>query len=70
MVLVNGSEGIGTGVYELVDETTLRITELPVRKWTQDYKEFLESMMNPTDKNKRAIYQGLSRTQHGHPCEF
>ncbi|KAI5059589.1 hypothetical protein GOP47_0025908 [Adiantum capillus-veneris] len=41
-----------SGVYELVDETTLRITELPVRKWTQDYKEFLESMMNPTDKIK------------------
>ncbi|MCO5587675.1 hypothetical protein L7F22_041626 [Adiantum nelumboides] len=41
-----------SGVYEEVDETTLRITELPVRKWTQDYKEFLESMMNPTDKIK------------------
>eukprot|EP00250_Pteridium_aquilinum_P019523 c24465_g1_i1 orf=369-4922(-) len=41
-----------SGVYELVDETTLRVTELPVRKWTQDYKEFLESMMSPTDKIK------------------
>lgn len=41
-----------TGVYELVDDTTIRITELPVRRWTQDYKEFLEGMMVPTDKNK------------------
>lgn len=28
-----------------------RITELPLRKWTQDYKEFLESMVKPDDKN-------------------
>ncbi|KAH7306210.1 hypothetical protein KP509_22G002000 [Ceratopteris richardii] len=41
-----------SGVYEQVDDTTIRITELPVRKWTQDYKDFLESMMNPTDRSK------------------
>ncbi|MCO5602032.1 hypothetical protein L7F22_056159 [Adiantum nelumboides] len=41
-----------TGVCKLVDETTIQITELPIRKWTQDYKEFLEGMMNPADKVK------------------
>ena len=30
----------------------LDITELPVRKWTQDYKEFLEGLMKPEDKNQ------------------
>lgn len=39
-----------TGIIEEVDETTLRITELPIRRWTEDYKEFLESMMSGTDK--------------------
>ena len=29
------------------DERTLDITELPVRKWTQDYKEFLEGLIKP-----------------------
>lgn len=38
-----------------MDETTIRITELPVRKWTQDYKELLEGMMNPTDKVKESF---------------
>jgi DNA topoisomerase II len=33
-----------------VDENTLEITELPVRKWTQDYKEFLETLIKPEDK--------------------
>ncbi|CAH1454096.1 unnamed protein product [Lactuca virosa] len=56
MVLVNGSEGIGTRWSTFIpnynprdiianlkheDENTLRITEFPVRRWTQEYKEFL-----------------------------
>ncbi|KAF3342106.1 DNA topoisomerase 2 [Carex littledalei] len=41
-----------TGVIEEVDNTTLKITELPVRRWTQDYKEFLEGLMTGTDKIK------------------
>lgn len=41
-----------TGIIDQVDETTIKISELPVRKWTQDYKEFLDVMMTPTDKNK------------------
>jgi DNA topoisomerase II len=41
-----------TGVIEEVDNSTLRITELPVRRWTQDYKEFLEGLMTGTDKIK------------------
>lgn len=40
------------GIIEEVDDTTLRITELPIRKWTQDYKEFLESIMIGNDKIK------------------
>ncbi|KAF8016230.1 hypothetical protein BT93_H1671 [Corymbia citriodora subsp. variegata] len=32
------------GIIEEVDDTTLRITELPIRRWTQDYREFLESL--------------------------
>ncbi|RZB66593.1 DNA topoisomerase 2-like [Glycine soja] len=32
------------GSVEEINEQTFRITELPVRKWTQDYKQFLESI--------------------------
>ncbi|XP_077227115.1 DNA topoisomerase 2-like [Tasmannia lanceolata] len=41
-----------TGIIEEVNETTLRITELPIRRWTQDYKEFLESLVTGNDKVK------------------
>ena len=32
------------------NETTLEVTELPIRRWTQDYKEFLETLIKPEDK--------------------
>ncbi|XP_052171246.1 DNA topoisomerase 2 [Diospyros lotus] len=41
-----------SGIIEEVNETTLRIIELPIRRWTQDYKEFLESIMTGNDKVK------------------
>merc|ERR1719424_1736913 len=36
------------GVIEKRGPTTLEITELPVKKWTQDYKEFLQTLL-PTE---------------------
>ena len=47
-------------MYELLDATTIRITELPVKKWTQDYKEFLEGMISPTDKIKEPFVKVAS----------
>jgi len=32
------------GLVEEINEQTFRISELPIRKWTQDYKQFLESI--------------------------
>lgn len=40
------------GVIEEGNETTVRISELPIRRWTQDYKEFLESISQGNDKAK------------------
>lgn len=33
------------GVYNWIDDTTLQINELPIGTWTEDYKEFLESLI-------------------------
>jgi len=38
-----------------VDDMTLDVTELPLRKWTQDYKEFLEGLIKPEEKAGPAI---------------
>ncbi len=34
---------------------TLEVTELPVRKWTQDYKEFLETLIKPESKVSQQV---------------
>jgi len=41
-----------TGKIERIDEETLIITELPLHKWTADYKQFLESMLTGDAKKK------------------
>merc|ERR1719183_295491 len=42
------------GVVTKKDDTTVEITEIPIRKWTQDYKEFLEGMMPGTTKTEES----------------
>ena len=36
---------VSKGVYRWVDNETVEITELPIGTWTEDYKEFLETMI-------------------------
>jgi DNA topoisomerase-2 len=43
------------GTYEIVADRKVRITELPIGTWTDDYKEFLEKLMDvpvASDKDK------------------
>ena len=44
----DGKHGIAshlvTGVYNILDDDELEITELPIGKWTRDYKNFLEEL--------------------------
>jgi DNA topoisomerase-2 len=47
---------IVTGVYEIVGTDQVRITELPIGTWTNDYKDFLEGMVQPAvDKTGKKI---------------
>lgn len=41
-----------SGIAEEINEVPLRIKEMPICKWTQDYKEFLEALMTRNDKIK------------------
>ena len=40
---------ITTGVYSRINNTTVEITELPIGKWTQTYKEFLDSLIEENE---------------------
>jgi DNA topoisomerase-2 len=51
---VEGKEGhyISKGKWERIDDTKIRITELPVGTWITDYKEFTESLIEGTSSKK------------------
>jgi DNA topoisomerase-2 len=41
------------GVYEKVGTDKIRVTELPVGYWTEDFKELLEELIEPTKDGKK-----------------
>ena len=54
-----------TGTLEQLDEQTVRISELPVGKWTTDYKQYLESVLvgnQPTSKDDKDDGHGATAT--------
>lgn len=52
---------INKGSFKYVDDTTMIINELPIGKWTDDYKTFLESLLfdKSVEKEKKADKQCL-----------
>jgi len=56
-----------SGIMEKVDDTTLEILELPIRKWTQDYKEMLEEYTTGTDKVPATIKVSSFSSQKNSP---
>jgi DNA topoisomerase-2 len=43
------------GIYEVIGPDKIRVTELPVGHWTQDFKEHLENLQESTDKEGKKI---------------
>lgn len=43
------------GIYQVIGPDKIRVTELPVGYWTQDFKEHLESLQEITDKDGKKI---------------
>lgn len=48
---ISESKYLIRGKYEKLGADKIRITELPVGTWTDDFKEYLESLAETTDKN-------------------
>mmetsp|Transcript_78448 Transcript_78448/g.139080 ORF Transcript_78448/g.139080 Transcript_78448/m.139080 type:complete len:1248 (-) Transcript_78448:91-3834(-) len=50
-----------TGIVEVVSSSKAIITELPIRKWTQDYKEFLEELLpKPGEKKTNKVLEDIN----------
>ena len=46
-----GKKYLIKGIYEIINENKVKINELPIGTWTQDYKEFLESLIDTKKKD-------------------
>jgi DNA topoisomerase-2 len=45
---------VSYGSYRQINNSQIEITELPIRNWTDKYKEFLESMIIDSSKDKKS----------------
>jgi len=52
---INDTKYLIKGVYEKLDSNTIRIVELPIGTWTDDYKRFLEGLVD-NKKGKKKGY--------------
>ena len=52
---INDTKYLIKGVYEKLDSNTIRIVELPIGTWTDDYKRFLEGLVD-NKKGKKNGY--------------
>ena len=53
IIKVNDNSYMSKGKYEITSPTSIRITELPIGKWTDDYKKFLDTLL-PEEKKKKS----------------
>jgi DNA topoisomerase II len=52
---LSDSKFLFKGVYEKVSSDVIRVTELPVGYWTEDFKELLESLLEDKDKDGKKV---------------
>ena len=60
IIKIDHNNYLSKGIYEIIDECHLRITELPIGEWTDDYKKFLESLI-PDTSNKKSLENDKSK---------
>jgi len=55
------SPWVNKGQYEIIDDTTIQITELPIGTWTEKYKQYLEdSLIDKSNPNKKQFIKSYS----------
>ena len=47
------------GIYRVLDENTVEITELPVGTWTKMYREFLETLLDKSPMCKKSLLKDI-----------
>jgi len=56
---IGDSKFMFKGKYEKIDQDKIRVTELPVGYWTEDFKELLNDLQNDKDKDGKKIVPAI-----------
>lgn len=65
-----GNSYVTHGAFHKVDDNTLCITELPIGRWTEDYKEFLEgSLYDASEKDAKSRKKMFLMSYENHSTE-
>ena len=43
---IDDNNYLSKGIYNIIDNETIEITELPIGKWTDDYKKYLDTLLS------------------------
>tara|TARA_B110000967_G_C18874735_1_gene557645 strand:- start:688 stop:2487 length:1800 start_codon:yes stop_codon:yes gene_type:complete len=54
IIKLDNKHYISKGIYEVINDTSIRVTELPIGKWTDDYKKFLDTLI-PEPKRSKSL---------------
>lgn len=54
IVKIDDTTYMSKGRYTIIDPTTIEITELPIGKWTDDYKKFLDGLLTEEPSKKKS----------------
>ena len=61
IIKIDKKNYISKGIYEVINDTSIRITELPIGKWTDDYKKFLDTLIPEQRKSKSLEKDGKKK---------
>jgi DNA topoisomerase-2 len=57
---INEDKFLLKGIYEKLGQDKIRVTELPVGYWTEDFKELIENLIEPgTDKDGKKVHSTI-----------
>jgi len=54
IIQLDDSNYLSKGVYRVINDTTIEITELPIGRWIDDYKKFLDSLLEDEPSKKKS----------------
>ena len=68
IIQLDNKNYLSKGIYKIINDTIIDILELPIGKWTDDYKRFLDSLIE--EKNKNIKDEGSKKKKNKYIVDY